>query len=76
MFNRFWFDTAKLLEISPPKKRYAEAVRWAASEGIVKGLTEVKFAPNDTVTRAQAVAFLARLAGVSRKENDAQKQGG
>ena len=44
---------------------YAEAVRWAVSEGITKGVTDTLFMPNRTVTRAQAVTFLWRYAGSS-----------
>lgn len=39
---------------------YAEAVRWAASTGIVTGTGESSFSPDATCTRAQAVTFLAR----------------
>ena len=39
---------------------YAEAVRWALSEGITTGAGESSFSPDATCTRAQAVTFLAR----------------
>ena len=39
---------------------YAEAVRWALSEGITTGTGEGKFSPDDPCTRGQAVTFLAR----------------
>ena len=39
---------------------YAEAVRWALSEGITSGAGESSFSPDTTCTRAQAVTFLAR----------------
>ena len=39
---------------------YAEAVRWALSEGITTGTGESSFSPDTTCTRAQAVTFLAR----------------
>ena len=38
---------------------YAEAVRWALSEGITTGTGEGSFSPDATCTRAQAVTFLA-----------------
>lgn len=41
---------------------YAEAVRWALSEGITTGTTENTFSPDSECTRAQAVAFLFRYA--------------
>ena len=42
---------------------YYQAVLWAVENGIALGVDEQTFAPNDTVTRAQAVAFLHRAAG-------------
>ena len=43
---------------------YAEAVRWAASTGIVTGLTETTFGANGVCTRAQVVTMLYRFAKV------------
>lgn len=42
---------------------YAEAVRWALSEGITTGTSADQFSPNATCTREQAVTFLWRAAG-------------
>ena len=42
---------------------YAEAVAWAAENGITTGKTATTFEPNATVNRAQAVTFLWRMAG-------------
>ena len=42
---------------------YAEAVRWAASEGIVTGVSATEFAPNAEITREQLAAILHRYAG-------------
>ena len=42
---------------------YAEAVRWALSEGITTGTGDGKFSPDTTCTRAQAVTFLYRASG-------------
>ncbi len=39
---------------------YTEAVRWAASENIVKGYSDTAFAPGDTVTREQLATILYR----------------
>ena len=39
---------------------YAEAVRWASSEGIVEGVSDTEFAPNEAVTREQFAAILYR----------------
>ena len=49
----------------PSGAYYAEAVRWAVSEGITKGTTDTAFSPNATCTRGQIVTFLARFAGVA-----------
>ena len=46
----------------PEGSYYAEAVRWALSEGITTGTTENTFSPDSKCTRAQAVAFLFRYA--------------
>lgn len=42
---------------------YAEAVRWALSEGITTGTSDHTFSPDAVCTRAQAVTFLYRAAG-------------
>lgn len=41
---------------------YAEAVRWAASEGIVDGYEDGTFGPDKTVTREQMATILYRYA--------------
>ena len=46
-----------------PEADYAEAVRWAAEQGITTGTTTTTFSPHDTVTRGQAVTFLWRAMG-------------
>ena len=46
---------------------YAEAVRWAASTGIVTGLTETTFGTNGICTRAQAAAMIYRYAQAQGK---------
>ncbi len=46
----------------PEGSYYAEAVRWALSEGIATGTTGNTFSPDSECTRAQAVAFLFRYA--------------
>ena len=46
---------------------YAEAVRWAASTGIVTGLTETTFGTNDVCTRAQAATMIYRYAQAQGK---------
>lgn len=41
---------------------YAEAIRWAVSEGVAGGYGNGKFGPNDSVTREQMVTILWRYA--------------
>ena len=44
----------------PADAYYAEAVRWAVSQGITKGTGDTTFGPNATCTRAQAMTFIYR----------------
>ncbi|MDO5478965.1 MAG: S-layer homology domain-containing protein, partial [Clostridia bacterium] len=39
---------------------YSDAVMWASENGIVKGITETKFAPDEKITREQAVTVIVR----------------
>lgn len=39
---------------------YAEAVNWAAENGVTKGISETLFGPDGSCTRAQIVTFLYR----------------
>ena len=50
----------------PENAYYAKAVLWAIQNGIVYGTSSTAFSPADTVTRAQAVAFLYRMNGSPR----------
>lgn len=47
----------------PADAYYADAVAWAAERELVKGKDENTFDPDAAVTRAEAVAFLWRMAG-------------
>ena len=42
---------------------FAQAVEWAAGEGVTQGTGNGAFSPKSTVTRAEAVTFLWRAAG-------------
>ena len=46
---------------------YLQALRWAASEGIVEGISETEFAPNDNITREQIAAIMFRYAKLKGK---------
>ena len=41
---------------------YSEAVRWAASTGVVTGINDTTFAPDENITREQLATILFRLA--------------
>ena len=45
-----------------PDAYYAKAVAWASANGIVNGITETKFAPDNNITREQMAAILYRYA--------------
>ena len=47
----------------PADAYYAEAIRWAVSEGITTGTTATTFSPNAMLTRGQTVTFLRRANG-------------
>ncbi len=61
---------------------YTEAIRWAASQGIIGGYSGGVFGPNDSITREQLAVMLWRYAGspaATDKElrfTDADKAGG
>ena len=50
---------------------YAQAVNWAAENGIVTGYSNTVFAPNDKVTREQLAVILNRSAGNSGGDEEA-----
>ena len=52
----------------PDGAYYAEAVRWAVENGIVKGVSESRFAPDDACTRGQAMTMLWRMQGSPEPE--------
>ena len=41
---------------------YTDAIGWAAENGLVKGVSDTEFAPNDNVTREQMAAIIYRYA--------------
>jgi hypothetical protein len=41
-----------------------DAFEWAVANGYIYGMTPTTLAPQDTTTRAQAAAFLARYLGL------------
>jgi len=49
---------------------YTDAVRWAASEGIVNGYSDKIFAPTDSLTREQLALIIFRYADKIGKDTD------
>ena len=47
----------------PADAYYAEAIRWAVSEGTTAGTTATTFSPNAMLNRGQTVTFLWRANG-------------
>ena len=56
-------STDRVFQDVPADAYYADAVLWAAEQGITGGTSAETFSPNATVTRAQTVTFLYRAAG-------------
>ncbi len=49
---------------------YFDAVTWASESGIVKGMGESKFAPNEFITREQLAVILFRYAALNGKSTE------
>lgn len=49
---------------------YEASVAWAAENGIVKGITETTFKPNDDITREQLAAMLYRYAAWANEHGE------
>ena len=55
-----------------PAQRYdADAVAWAAEQGVTLGVSATRFAPDDACTRAQIVTFLCRANDALTTEQEA-----
>lgn len=54
-------ETAQLSDVEP-NSWYSQAVAWGLETGVVEGLPDGTFHPNDQVTRQEMVAFLYRYA--------------
>ncbi len=52
---------------------YYDDVMWAVEKGITSGVTDIRFAPDDTCTRAQLVTFLWRYNGSPEPEGGSTK---
>ena len=58
------FATIKIFVDVPVGSYYEDAVDWAVENGITQGTDDTHFSPDGICTRAQAVTFLWRAAGV------------
>lgn len=54
----------------PAGKYFTEPVRWAAEQGIAKGVSQLRFQPDGECTRAQIMTFLWRAVGAPAPENE------
>ena len=55
-----------------PAQRYdADAVAWAAEQGVTLGVSATRFRPDDACTRAQIVTFLCRANDALTTEQEA-----
>ncbi len=55
--------------MSPTASGNTKAIVWAAENGIVKGVNETTFAPNDPITREQIAVILYRYAHEENTED-------
>ena len=51
------------IQDTPTTNWYYNPILWAVANNVTNGISDTEFAPNNTCTRAQAVAFLWRAAG-------------
>ena len=68
-----WQFTVGILPFSDVRQNspYYDAVKYVYDAGLMEGTGETTFSPDSTVTRAQAVTVLARLAGAQAAESSA-----
>lgn len=58
----------------PAGQYYTEAVAWAASKGVVNGVSATEFAPNAPITREQMMSMLYRYAGNYLKMDTSERK--
>lgn len=57
-----------------PDEWYAEAIRWAASENIISGISETVFGKDEKITREQTAAMLYRYIKTKRGEEEKENE--
>ena len=55
------FASAKVYEDVQPGTEFSEAITMLSDLGIIQGKTDGKYHPEETITRAEACALIARL---------------
>lgn len=60
-------STSPFLDVSP-NAYYYHAVCWAAEKGIVKGISETQFAPNQPASREMIAVILHRMANLPKSD--------
>ena len=63
-YNNDATDTTGLANVES-NAYYTAAANWAVANGVIKGVNDTDFAPNDTVTFEQMMTIIARLKGGS-----------
>lgn len=56
-------EQTKLFTDVPSDRWYAEAINWAAAEGVVQGIGDSQFRPDETITLEQMAVILYRYDG-------------
>ena len=54
----------------PANAWFRDAIVWGYNAGVIQGVSDNQFAPNDRVTREQMVTMLHRYAGLPRTKGD------
>lgn len=62
MVNPVNIETNHIFTDVPNGQWYSDAIAWAASRGIVSGITETKFAPDEDISREQMALIIYRFA--------------
>ena len=64
-------DSLRFIDIGPEDGDYYEAAKYVYSEGLFKGISDTRFGPDMTMTRAMFVTVLGRANFI-----DTEKYGG
>ncbi len=73
-YNADAYTSSKFQDV-PANSWYGPAVAWAYQKGIVAGVSDTSFAPNEALTRESLAAILVRYANYSEKALPRVRQG-